>query len=229
MRISDLPNDSRPREKAILHGFGSLSSAELIAIFINTGYRNVSALDIANHLLKKYDGLSNLIRLSKEQLTKEKGISEKKALTLLALFEVVKRITSDASAPSSKWNPSQFFKANRFDYIGLEREKFVLYLVNSQYEIKKKITLYEGNISGFDMSLHVIFHEAVLYGIKNIVIVHNHPSQLAVPSTSDVQFTLNLYKECKKLGLTLVDHIIFTDDNFFSFYNDENCSSIVTQ
>lgn len=218
MRISDLPESSRPKEKALSKGIEVLSDAELIALFINSGYKNFSALDIANSLLKKYDNLANLTQLKLEHLIEEKGISETKALRLVALFEVVKRVVKNdfQKGKKSEWDVKLFYKQHRFDFLNLETERLVLYILNDYYQVVRSFVLYEGNEGGFEISYKQIFYHAIILNAKKIVLVHNHPSQIAEPSFNDFQFHIALKKECEKMKIILVDNLIFTNNDFVS-------------
>ena len=206
----------------MLLGFETLSDGELLAIFINTGYRDTSAIDIANELLIKFDGLSNLIQLHHEQLMSVKGISSAKSIRLLALFEVLKRVNHETLKECSNktWNPAAFFKSYRLDYFNKSKECLVLYILDDNLKVRKIIKLYEGNEEGFDIRVSEIFRNAMLYNAKNIVLTHNHPSQSELPSLVDTRFTKNLMEDCAKFGIKLVDHIIFTNKKFYSFISE---------
>ena len=223
MRIRDLPYDAQPREKALKNGFSSLSDGELLAIFINTGYRDVSAIDIANNLITKYEGLTNLVQLHKEQLVSVKGISEIKATKLMALFEVSKRMNREQrkDVELGKWNPQEFYERYRLDYLNLTKERLVLYLLDRDFQVKRFITIFEGNESGFDMKTDMIFKHTVLDNCNKIVLAHNHPSQNELPSQDDVMFTTSFMMDCSRFGITLVDHVIFTNNKFCSLIEGE--------
>lgn len=221
MRINDLPSDSRPREKALKRGLRSLGDAEILALFIGSGHQEMNALDLANMLLKKHGSIEAVSKLYKEQLVIEKGISEVKALQLMALGEVIRRMR-ETNYQIDKVGVYCYQQiADRFTYelLDAKQEKILVVILNTKFEIVKEISVYHGNEGGFEVSPNAIIKLLILHNAQTFVLLHNHPSGQAEPSLDDISFTINFRRECQRFGLRLLDHIILARRGVFSFAN----------
>lgn len=214
--------DDRPREKLLLKGRRSLSDAELIAILIGSGSRNQTAVELAQELL---DGAQNSLQeFSKKtvaDLCKFKGIGDAKAITIIAAMELGRRRKESEPIKRIKVNSSKVV----YDYLkpifeDLIIEEFHIILLTHGLEIIKSVPISIGGTTGTVADGKVIFKSALEAGASNIILCHNHPSGTIKPSAQDLQLTKNLANFGQMIGLTVIDHLIYTDNGYFSFSDE---------
>jgi DNA repair protein RadC len=217
--------DDRPREKAMLKGLESLSDAELIAILIGNGTTNKSALDVAQELLNncKKD-LDILARKSIKELSKiTKGIGPVKATTILVALELGRRKSQ------SKTNNTKQYK-RWTDYVELMKPLLEDKPIEEFYAMffKRNATLigYEkismGGIHATVVDVKIIMKRCVDHGASQLAIAHNHPSGSMEPSFQDIQLTQRIKDACKIFDILFTDHIIITNNGYYSFAENAN-------
>lgn len=211
--------DDRPREKFILKGRHALSDAELIAILIATGTREVTAVDLSKQILKAYDNkLHNLGRLQIEDLCKFKGIGRAKAITILAALELGRRRKDEPQTRKPRISGSRsVYDAITPELSDKVHEEFWIILLSRRNEIKDKIRVSQGGISGTIVDQRLIFKSAIEKLASGIVLCHNHPSGSLFPSEEDKVLTRKLVESGKLLGIPILDHVIYTDSGYYSF------------
>lgn len=217
MRINELADNQKPRERLLSYGASHLSHAELLAILINTGRKGSSSLDIANELLKTVDNLKELKRLSISDLNKIKGVGLYKALILKAAFELGERMHSgsvDDKIQISSPKDVADFMMGKMEH--LTQEKFIALFLNSKNVIIKQKTIFIGTLNSSIVHPREIFSEAVKCASNAIIVLHNHPSGDVTPSTEDIKTTERLKKCGQVLGIDLLDHIIIGDHTYLS-------------
>lgn len=218
--IKELPKEVRPREKALKYGIDSLSDDELIAIIIKTGTKTKSALQVAIDLLNSIGNLSELKGLTLSQLMTLKGIGLVKGLEMMSAIELGKRVflSHELSHKTSLKTPLEIYNATRYLFAGKKQECFYcLYLDNVQKLIERKL-LFMGTINRSIAHPREIFKEAYLRSASSIICLHNHPSGNLKPSKEDIQFTKTLCDIGKIQAIPILDHIIVSDDGYYSFY-----------
>jgi DNA repair protein RadC len=214
--------DDRPREKLLLKGKESLSDSELLAILINTGSRKNSAVDIAREVLQL--GKNNLDKLGKltvKELCSIPGIGEAKAVTLAAALELGRRRHSTLSfqkdvVRSSK-ELAEFLKTSLKDY---SYEVFAVVFLNRSNKINHFEVMSRGGLTHTIVDPRMIFKKAVEVECTSLVLCHNHPSGNLRPSRADEELTAKLKSAGKLLDIEVVDHIIVSDEGFYSFADD---------
>lgn len=214
--------DDRPREKLAIKGRKALSDAELLAILIRSGTKEKSALEISKELLENAG--NNLHEFSKRnlnELCKYKGIGPAKATTILAALELGRRRKNTDPATKVKVTSSKVV----FEYIkpifaDLIVEEFHLLLLNRASEIIKTVAISQGGITGTVVDGRIIFKNALEAGACYIILCHNHPSGQLKPSIQDIKLTKNLVEFGKLIDLTIIDHLIYTDNGYFSFSDE---------
>jgi DNA repair protein RadC len=216
MRISEMPEELRPREKAWRHGLSSLSDIELLALLIGKGAQGHSALAIAEDLLKEYRSLSALGYADPTSFTSEKGLSQVKALELGAVFEAARRYGQEA-VPTDGGDARALFERHRHDLGEATTEHFLLLLYDRQGRLLKEKTLFIGDEKGLLSSHKVILSEALSCRSSNFVILHNHPSGNPLPSQGELSLTRALADKAHELGLRLADHLIVSAYAYYSF------------
>lgn len=221
MKINDLANHQKPRERMLNYGASHLSHAELLAILINTGRKGYSSLDIANELLKSIVNLKELKHLSINDLNKIKGVGLYKALTLKAAFELGERMHSGSVDDKIQINNSKDaadFMMGKMEH--LTQEKFIALFLNSKNIIIKQKTIFMGTLNSAIVHPREIYSEAVKCASNAIIVLHNHPSGDTTPSLEDIKTTDRL-RECGDiLGIQLLDHVIIGDHTYLSMVEE---------
>lgn len=216
-RIRDWPENERPREKLVLRGPASLSDAELLAIFIRTGSGKVTAVDIAKKLLIDFRDLRVLSTKSLGELRTMKGIGAAKGTTLLAAFELARRVNSGEPIQKRKiQSASEVFRYYGPALKDLKKEVFKIILLNSHNQVIIDKTISEGNLDTSIVHPREVFKEAITESASALLLVHNHPSGNSYPSNEDRQITKTLVGAGKLMGIAVYDHIII-GDTYYSF------------
>ncbi|MDW3899209.1 DNA repair protein RadC [Staphylococcus saprophyticus] len=221
MKINNLANHQKPRERMLNYGASHLSHAELLAILINTGRKGYSSLDIANELLKSIVNLKELKHLSINDLNKIKGVGLYKALTLKAAFELGERMHSGSVDDKIQINnpkDAADFMMGKMEH--LTQEKFIALFLNSKNIIIKQKTIFMGTLNSAIVHPREIYSEAVKCASNAIIVLHNHPSGDTTPSLEDIKTTDRL-RECGDiLGIQLLDHVIIGDHTYLSMVEE---------
>lgn len=221
MKINDLANHQKPRERMLNYGASHLSHAELLAILINTGRKGYSSLDIANELLKSIVNLKELKHLSINDLNKIKGVGLYKALTLKAAFELGERMHSGSVDDKIQINSPKDvadFMMGKMEH--LTQEKFIALFLNSKNIIIKQKTIFMGTLNSAIVHPREIYSEAVKCASNAIIVLHNHPSGDTTPSLEDIKTTDRL-RECGDiLGIQLLDHVTIGDHTYLSMVEE---------
>lgn len=209
--------EERPREKMILNGASSLSDAELLAILIRTGNKELNAIQLARLIIDKVDNIRYLQDITLEELNSIKGIGISKATQIKAALELGRRIASYRPPKYKIKNPWDIYKyymeSLRYQY----KEIFKIVLLNTKNEIITDIDISIGTLNSSLVHPREVFREAIRRSSNKIILLHNHPSGNAEPSKEDKNVTKRL-KECGDLiGVEVIDHIIIGDGVYFSF------------
>jgi len=213
-KIKELPQDLLPREKALKNGISSLSNSELLAISLGTGTKGLNVIGLADLVIKKF-GLKELKNLTLEDLTKIKGIGKSKALQILAIVELAKRINEDEEKLQLN-SPREVYNLVK-DLKNSPQEKMVCLYTNTLNELLHRETVAIGNLNVINISPRDVFFYAIKENAYGIILVHNHPNGQAKPSKEDINFTNTVKDLALKLGFELLDHIIIAKDGYYSF------------
>ena len=217
--IKQWAEEDRPREKLMLKGRHALSDAELIAILIGSGTQEMSAVEIAKGILEAVgENLTELGRLTIHDLTKYRGVGPARAIAIAAALELGRRRNESIPSGKSMVKRSQdafsIFKTIMADK---PYEEFWILLLNRGNRLVRKECISEGGISGTVVDPKKIFKVALDYHATGIILGHNHPSGNTKPSESDIRITNKIVEAGKLLEVSVLDHIIVTDGDFFSF------------
>ena len=209
MRISDIPINLRPREKALQYGIEELSDQELLALIIGSGGRNNSAIDIANELLKSHaNSLEALSNSNYRSLIGFSGVDKSIASRLLATFEFHKRLISNRYQKTQKIETAEqvYF---RYRYLeNLDQEVLIVLMLDLKGRIIKEKTLYKGTFDSFSINVKQIIQELILAKAKSFYLIHNHPDEEQEPSEDDIIATKVIEKTAKNLSIKLVNHLV---------------------
>ena len=222
MLIKDLPEIEKPREKALMYGVQYLSNNELLALIIRNGYQNTSAIQIAEDLIHKANGISNINSLCINDLCSIKGIKKVKALELKACFELARRIAlSEVSMETNLNDPQKIVKWLQLELGHESQERFLVIFLNNMCQYLAHKILFVGTIDKSNIYPRDIINEALKQKAINIILVHNHPSKNINPSKADREATLMIMKAMNLVGIRVLDHLIVSNSDYFSF--KEHC------
>lgn len=217
IKIKDLPLNERPREKALKYGISSLSNAELLAVIISSGYKNVSALDLSYNMLSRFGSIQGLANLTIDELLLIKGISLAKAIRLLATFDLLKRYENELNEKKIVLNDSlSVMNMILPKCIGLKQEVFYLVLLNKKKELIRIEKLYKGTNSSLSISPSDIITTIVKAGASKAYICHNHPSNVVTPSKPDIETFQTLTLFLGTISIDLIDSIIIGENECYS-------------
>ncbi|MFN0729770.1 RadC family protein [Polaribacter gochangensis] len=215
--------EDRPREKLILQGKAVLTDAELIAILIGSGTKKESAVELSKRILNSVNNnINKLAALTFEQLKEFKGIGEARAVSIITALELGKRRHFEQVELKPIMKSSKDAFQIMQPIIGeLEHEEFwVLYLNNSNKVIAKK-QLSKGGITATMVDVRLLFKKAVALTAVGVIVCHNHPSGKLTPSKSDELLTQKIKKAGQTLDIKLLDHLIITQKDYFSFADNQ--------
>lgn len=211
--------EDRPREKLAAQGRRALSDAELIAILIGSGNRDESAVELSKRILYHYDNdLNKLGKVSVNELSRFKGIGEAKAISIIAALELGRR-RSDSESPAPEVIKSSYmaYQIIRRHLVDLNHEEFWMLLLSRNNSVIAKELVSRGGMSGTICDPKIIFGIALQHQACYIILAHNHPSGNCKPSQDDINLTKRLSQAGLVLDIRIVDHLIITNESYFSF------------
>lgn len=217
-RIKDWPESERPREKVERHGASSLTDSELLAILIRAGTGTITAVDLAKSLLVKYGNLQELSSRSIGEFKRFKGIGSTKAVTLVAAFELGRRLAAETRPEKIRVNSPKSI-AERYIPIleSVKQEEFRVILLDTANNILGEQLVSKGSLNASIVHPREVFKKAITDSAAGLIVLHNHPSGNPEPSEEDKKVTSNLVKAGSIIGIEIVDHIIIAGLQYFSF------------
>jgi len=209
IRIKDLPENERPRERLAALGAQALRDAELIAILLRSGTQGRSALQVADELLHQFKSLNALARSSLEDLVKIKGIGRDKAIALHSAFTLAARMAQEMQGEDPLLDtPQRVADYLRDENRGYHVEHFQAVLLNSRRKLIRVEKIADGLVDSILVHPREVFRGAIAANATSLVLVHNHPSGDPTPSESDVRVTRDLIRAGQLLKIEVADHII---------------------
>lgn len=216
--IAEWPAEQRPREKLLLKGPETLTNAELLAIFLRIGVKGKSAIGLAEDLLSRFGSLRGLYGAPIEELRAVLGLGPAKIAQFLAVIEMSKRYLSERFQDRPYVESSDdVLKLLYQEMRDLDQEVFKVILLNGQNHILKICDVTKGSLTAARVYPREVVKLALRHSAAALVVVHNHPSGLARPSTDDERITRDLVFACLLMGIKVHDHIIIGDNDKFSF------------
>lgn len=222
LSIREWPEDERPREKVLRNGASALSKSELLAILIGSGNADESAVELMKKVLASCnDSISELSKLTVDDLCRFKGIGSAKAITIIAACELWKRRQEDERDEYFRVKCSQ----DVYDYFyplmcDLSIEECHVLLLNNMNRVIDSVKVGSGGYTGTTVDIRCVLREALLKRATGMALCHNHPSGSLKPSLEDDRLTKSMASACAVMNIRFLDHIIFTDRRFYS-YKDE--------
>jgi len=217
--IHDLPADERPRERLVKFGEQALSAQELLQLILGRGVAGESVAVTAQKLLSHFGSLQKLSEASIEELSSIKGIGLAKAAQIKAVFEISRRLSSQAPTYKSRelTDPEKVYRLIKSKLKDYHREHFYIIALNSRNYSIAEVSV--GSLNASVVHPREVFAEAIKNKAASVVFAHNHPSGDPEPSEDDLVITKKLVESGKILGIEVFDHIIVVKDGFFSFKN----------
>jgi DNA repair protein RadC len=217
--IKSWAEEDRPREKLSTQGRRALTDAELIAILIGSGSSTESAVELSKRILHHYDNdLNKLAKASIAELSNFRGIGEAKAISIIAALEIGRRRNeTEIKAIETILSSRDGYNLMRRHLVDLNHEEFWIILLGRASKVLGKELISKGGLSGTVADPKIIFHVALQHQASGIILVHNHPSGNLKPSHQDISLTKKLSDAGKMLDIQIFDHLIITDNAYFSF------------
>lgn len=224
MNLKKLPEDEKPRERLIKYGKENISNNELIEIILKSGTKKMGIKEISYNILSSVNNINELSNIEINTLMKIEGMSKIKAIEIVAAIELGRRVYEDNKYKDLVYLTSPMAIVDYFHtlYKNVTQEMFyVVYLDNQKKYINKKL-LFLGTVNYSLVHPREIFKTAYLLSASYIVCIHNHPSGNSTPSKNDIDLTKKIEQLGNLHGIILMDHIIIGNDNYYSFFEDNN-------
>lgn len=224
MKLKKLPDEEKPRERLIKYGKENVSTNELIEIVLKSGTSKCGVKEISHNIMSSVNNINELKDMEVNSLINIDGVSKIKAIELVAAIELGRRVYENDCYKElvELTNPSTII--NYFHNLFRDKKQecfYVVYLDNQKKYIDKKL-LFKGTVNYSIVHPREIFKEAYMVSASYIVCIHNHPSGDASPSGNDIDITRKIKEIGNIHGIGLIDHIIIGDNNYYSFYEDDN-------
>lgn len=213
-KIKDLPKVDRPREKLIKYGTGKLSNSELLAILLRTGAKGINVVELSKKILAKFN-IGQLTTIDVKELRNTFGLGDAKACEIVACFELGRRLLQNKKSsliisPKDVWEELKDIRDNK-------KEHFITFFLDTRNQEIKREIISVGSLNANLVHPREVFEPAVKNLAAQIIIAHNHPSGNPEPSREDLEITQILIKSGKILGIEIIDHIIVSQNKYYSF------------
>jgi DNA repair protein RadC len=208
LKIREMPQEERPREKLAAHGASALTNPELIAILLRTGIVGTNAIEVARELLETYGSLRGLSRCRVDELAKIPGVGFAKAVQLAAAFDLGRRLAHETLSKQKIDAPEIVNELVGTEMRMLRKESLRVILLDTRYHLIRTQEVSSGSVNESIAHPRDIFQPAVSSSAYAVIVVHNHPSGDASPSQADHSLTRRLAEAAELLQIKLLDHII---------------------
>jgi DNA repair protein RadC len=208
LKIREMPEAERPREKLLARGATALIDPELIALLLGTGLPGANAIDVARQLLEKYKSLSGLSRCTVKELREIRGIGKAKAIHLVAAFQLGHRLANERLTHQKLDSPELVYELMATEMRALHKESLRVILLDTRYHHIGTEQVSLGSVNESIAHPRDVFRPAVVASAYAVIVVHNHPSGDPSPSQSDHSLTRRLVEAAELLQIKLLDHVI---------------------
>lgn len=220
MSIPNLLDEELPREKLIKYGVSNLTDVELLAILLRTGTKGCNVLELSREILEVFD-VNFISRRTFEELMKFKGVNCAKACTVLATFELSRRLSLKKAKKVQITSSQDVFDFISKDFNNLGFEKVLVIFTDSKNYVIRKEVLFEGSSNYSVIDPKIILKKALIYDACGFFLVHNHPSGDSTPSLEDINVTKKVNQLSGELDIRFLDHVIIGDE-YYSFFDEGN-------
>lgn len=216
IKLRDLPEEEKPREKLINKGPDFLENTELLAIILNTGHRKEGVLELASRIIKEYGSKTIAAEKSVERLTKSLNIPLVKACQIIACFELGRRFFQEkpGNLPSLRC-PEDVYKYLQ-EMRKLKKEHFRGLYLNARNKLIHDEIISIGNLTTNIAHPREVFQPAIEHSAAGVILAHNHPSSSSEPSKDDIRITKEIIKAGEIIGINVLDHIIISENGYTS-------------
>ncbi len=220
IRIHDIPEEERPRERLIRNGPESLSNAELLGIILRTGSKNENVINLCSRILSKYS-IKQLSLANVSRLMQEHGVGKAKAAQIAAVFELARRLETFVEEPKRKvCSPKDVYVLMYPKMREQKKERFITLYLDTKNQILKEEVVSVGSLNASIVHPREVFKSALMESSASVIMVHNHPSGDPSPSREDIMVTEKLVEGGKLLGIDVLDHIIIGDGRYVSLKDE---------
>jgi DNA repair protein RadC len=207
--IRELPDSEKPRERLIEQGADALKDSELIAILLRTGTKGISAIQVAEQVIHKFDSLDALSRATIAELCQVKGVGRDKAIALKSAFTLARRMAAEMRRESPTLDsPDRVADLLRESNRAYAVENFQVVLLNTRRKLIRIDNISQGTLDTILVHPREVFKPAIAANAAAVVLVHNHPSGDPTPSEGDVKVTRDLIRAGQLLKIEVLDHVI---------------------
>jgi DNA repair protein RadC len=221
-RIADIAKDDRPRERLLSQGAEALSRAELLAILLRVGTERENAIELAQHILKDFNGLAGVQRATIPELTAVHGVGEAKACQIKAAIELGRRLARDL--PDDRpliSSPQSVADLVMYDMAALLQENLWVILLDMKNRLMAIEKLYVGSLNSSTVRIGELFRGAIQRSAASVILVHNHPSGDPTPSPEDIAMTRAAIQAGKLLDIAVLDHLVIGQGKFTSIKDNQ--------
>lgn len=219
LKVADMPDDERPREKALKYGIGSLTSAELFALILRTGTKGRPITDLCRDIMRVNDGkILNLERRDRRELEMIDGLGPVKAQQIEAVMEIVRRYRRESLGRRIIIRSSRdIYEMMSAEIANLPHEEFWVITLNRGNMVTGTKRCSEGGAAGTVFDVKKILKHCILLGAEGVIVCHNHPSGNMRPSGPDDSITRKMKEACAALDIRMFDHLIITTEGYYSY------------
>jgi DNA repair protein RadC len=218
MSMADWPLAERPRERLLAHGASALSDAELVALFLGTGIRGKSALDLARELLARFGRISRLLSAAKGELDQVPGVGAAKYAQIAAVMELARRaLAEEMKARDSLTSPAAVRGYLRLQMQDLGHEAFYCVFLDAQNRVIAAEELFRGTLTQTSVYPREVVKHSLRHNAAAVILAHNHPSGVAEPSVQDQALTRTLAEALALVDIKVLDHFIVAPGACLSF------------
>lgn len=220
VRIQDIPEEERPRERLIRNGPESLSNAELLGIILRTGSREENVVNLCSRILTKYS-IKQLSLANVSRLMQVHGVGKAKAAQIAAVFELARRLETFVEEPKRKvCSPKDVYILMYPKMREQKKEKFITLCLDTKNQILKEEVISIGSLNASIVHPREVFKSALMESSASVIMVHNHPSGDPSPSREDIMVTEKMVEGGKLLGIDVLDHIIIGEGRYVSLKDE---------
>ncbi|AJQ93134.1 RadC family protein [Gynuella sunshinyii] len=212
MTIRDWPENERPREKLLARGAAALSDAELLAIFLRTGVKGLSAVDLSRQLLNGFGGLRVLMGADQQQFCSHKGLGQAKYVQLQAVLEMARRHAGEMLQREDVFDSTDATRTYLLHHLrDTPHEEFHVLFLDNQHRLLKHQCLFTGTLDGASVYPREVVKRVLSHNAAAVIFAHNHPSGVAEPSPADIAITRRLKEALALVDVRVLDHQIIGD------------------
>jgi DNA repair protein RadC len=221
MKLENLENNEKPREKSYYLGIESLTNTELLAIVLGHGTKDNSVLDFANLIIENVGGLKGIEKKSVQELLLIKGIGKATALKIKAISELSKRIQNENALIKKIHSINDILTLVKSRILSSTNEYLFIILLDRKCNLLSLQEVAKGSVHQVGFDIKELLSIALKNHAHQIRVAHNHPTGDSNPSNNDITFTIEAVKLCSLFNIRVVEHLIITTNSYYSFLENK--------